>query len=186
MSGLTEAVSMNEKQLTRLDTVSGMLLLLWAGMALGIAVLAAPVAFHQLPSRDLAGRVIGACFRWIDLLSWFAFGLPFLLSYGSRWLSEMKDSGIGPMTLWSAATLAALLMCFTSMAIVNPRMEAIRARISAPMETLPETAPDRTAFKRAHSISEQLLGFRMLLAIGLAVGVFYLPKKRQEGSAGAE
>lgn len=173
---------MNEKLITRLDRVSGMLLLLWVGMALGIAVLAAPIAFHQLPSRDLAGRVIGACFRRIDLLSWFAFGLPFLLSHGSRWLSEMKEPGIGPMRLWSAAVLAALLMSFTSMAIVNPRMETIRARISAPMETLPEDSSDRVAFNRAHHISEQLLGLRMLLALGLTVGVFYLPKDVSEAS----
>ena len=177
---------MNNQRFFRLDAVSGLLLLLWAGMALGIAVLAAPIAFQQLPSRDLAGKVIGACFWWIDLLSWFAFGLPFLLSYGSRWLSEMKDSGVGPMTLWSAATLAALLMCFTSMAIVNPRLEAIRARISGPMEAFPETSPDRSAFKRAHSISEQLMGLRVLLALGLAAGVFYLPRKRQEGPTGIE
>jgi hypothetical protein len=167
---------MDEKLLSRLDKVAAMLLLLWAGMALGIAVLAAPIAFHQLPSRDLAGRVIGACFWWIDLLAWFAFGVPFLLSYGSRWLSEMKDSGIGPMTLWSAAALAALLMCFTSMAIVNPRLEAIRTRLGAAIETLPQDSQERVAFNRAHNISEQLMGLRLLLALGLAVGVFYLPK----------
>jgi hypothetical protein len=167
---------MNATTLARLDRVSGLLLLLWTGMALGIALLAAPIAFHQLPSRELAGNVIGACFRWLDLLSWFAFGLPFLLSYGSRWLAEMKDAGIGAMTLWSAAALAALLMCFTSMAIVTPRLETIRTRIGAPIETIPEGSPDRAAFNRAHSISEQLMGLRMLLALGLALGVFYLPK----------
>ncbi len=173
---------MNEKQLSRLDRASAMLLLLWVGMALGIAVLAAPTAFHQLPSRELAGKVIGACFRWIDLLSWFAFGLPFALSFGARWLAEMKDPGIGPMTLWSAAALAALLMNFTSMAIVNPRLEAIRNRVPVPMATLPEDSPDRSAFKRAHSISEQLLGLRMLLALGLAAGVFSLPKGQPESA----
>lgn len=169
---------MNLNSISRLDRVSGMLLLLWAGMALGIAVLAAPIAFHQIPSRELAGKVIGAYFWWIDLLSWFAFGLPFLLSYGSRWLSEIKDTGIGPMMLWSAAALAALLMGFTSMAIVNPRLEAIRTRIGVPIEKIPEDSPDRVAFNRAHSLSEQLMGLRILLALGLAVGVFYLPPGR--------
>ncbi len=171
---------MTEKLLTRLDRVSALLLLLWTGMALGIAMLAAPIVFHQLPSRELAGRVIGACFGWIDLLSWFAFGLPFLLSYGSRWLAEMKEPGFGPMKLWSAAALAALLMCLTSSAIVNPRMQAIRARSSGPLGTLPEDSPDRAAFNRAHNLSEQLLGLRMLLALGLAAGVFYLPKGKAE------
>jgi len=167
---------MNEKQLAHLDACSAALLLLWVGMALGIGTLAAPIAFHQLPSRVLAGGVIGACFRWIDLLSWFAFGLPFLLSFVPRWLAEVQEAGIGPLRLWSAAVLAALFMCFTSVVIVNPRLEAIRLRAGAPLETLPVDAPDRAAFRRAHSLSEQLLGLRMLLALGLAIGVFRLPR----------
>ena len=123
--------------------------------------------------------MIGACFRWIDLLSWFAFGLPFLLSFGTRWLAELKDQGIGPMQLWSAAALAALLMCFTSTAIVSPKLEALRGRFNGPVESLPKGSPDRAAFNRAHSISEQLLGLRMLLALGLVAGLSYLPKGLQ-------
>jgi len=168
---------MNEKLLARLDRVSVLLLLLWTGMALGIAVLAAPSAFKLLPSRDLAGQVVGACFRWIDLLAWFAFGGPFLLSFGSRWLAELKDQGIGPMQLWSAAALAALLMCFTSTAIVSPKLENLRSRFNGPVESLPASSPDRAAFNRAHSISEQLLGLRMLLALGLALGLSWLPRQ---------
>ena len=173
---------MNEKHFSRLDQVSGLLLLLWAGMALGIAALAAPAAFHQLPSRELAGRVIGAAFRRLDWLAWPAFGLPFLSSYGTRWFAELKDggAGIGPLRLWSAAALAALLMCFTSMVIVNPRMEAIRARFPGPVENLAENHPDRIAFNRAHRIAEQLLVLRILLGLGLAIGVAYLPRRNEE------
>lgn len=173
---------MSERTLRLLDSASVALLLLWAGMAMGIAFFAAPAAFHLLPSRELAGRVIGACFHRIDLAAWFAFGLPLLLSYGSRWLSEIKDAGagVGPLRLWNAAALAALLMCFTSAAIVSPKMEAIRSRITAPIENLPQEHPDRAAFNRAHRISEQLLGLRMLLALGLAVGICFLPRKAEE------
>jgi len=165
-----------------MDAASVGLLLLWAGMAMGIAFLAAPAAFHELPSRELAGRVIGLSFRRIDLLAWGAFGLPLLMSYGSRWLSEIQDagSGIGPLRLWNAAALAALLMCFTSAAIVNPKMEAIRSRISGPIENLPQEHADRAAFGRAHKISQQLLALRMLLALGLAGTVGFLPRKRDE------
>jgi hypothetical protein len=171
---------MSERTLRFLDLASAALLLLWAGMGLGIAVIAAPVAFHQLPSRELAGRVIGGSFRVVDLAAWFAFGLPILMSYGSRWLSEIKDTveGIGPMRLWNAAALAALLICFTSAAIVNPKMESIRTRIGVPLESLPQDHPDRMAFGRAHRISEQMLGLRLLLALGLAAGIAYLPKAK--------
>jgi hypothetical protein len=167
-----------------MDLVSVTLLLLWSGMALGIAVLAAPAAFHQLPSRDLAGRVIGACFRGVDLVAWFAFGLSFLLSYGSRWLAEIQDQaeGIGPMRLWNAALLAALLMCFTSAAIVNPKMEVIHSRIKVPIENLPQENPDRAAFHKAHLISQQLLGLRILLALGLAGGIGFLPRRKAKSA----
>lgn len=172
---------MSERTLRWLDLVSVTLLLLWAGMGLGIALVAAPVAFHRLPSRELAGLVIGASFHWVDFFSWFAFGLPFLLSYGARWLAEIKDpgEGIGPLRLWNAALLAALLMCFTSAAIVIPRMEVIRSRISVPLDSLPQAHPDRAAFNRAHRISQQLLGLRLLLALGLAAGVAHLPKRKE-------
>jgi hypothetical protein len=165
-----------------MDAISVGVLLLWVGMAMGIAFLAAPAAFHELPSRELAGRVIGHCFRRIDLIAWFAFGSAFLLSYGARWLAEINDEGvgIGPLRLWNAALLAALLVCFTSAAIVNPRMEAIRSRIATPIENLPEDHPDRAAFGRAHSISKQMLILRLLLALGLAVGISYLPSQKEE------
>lgn len=171
---------MGERTLRRLDLVSAALLILWVGMALGMALLAAPAAFRLLPSRDLAGRVIGACFRGVDIAAWFAFGLAFLLSYGSRWFSEIQDpgNGIGPMRMWNATLLAALLMCFTSAAIVNPKLEVIRSRIGVPIENLPEAHPDRAAFRKAHRISEQLLVLRLLLALGLAAGVAYLPKQK--------
>lgn len=173
---------MGERTLRWLDIVSVGLLLLWSGMGLGIAALAAPVAFHQLPSRELAGRVIGACFHRVDFVAWFAFGLPFVLTYGARWMAEIKDAGagIGPLRLWNAALLAALLMCFTSAAIVNPKMEVIRSRIRVPIENLPLEHPDRMAFNRAHRISQQLLGLRLLLALGLAAGIAYLPTRKEE------
>lgn len=173
---------MSERTLRWMDAVSLSVLLLWVGMAMGVAFLAAPAAFHELPSRELAGRLIGLCFRRIDLIAWFAFGLAFLLSYGSRWLAEVQDEGvgIGPLRLWNAAVLAALLICFTSAAIVNPRMEAIRSRMTAPIESLAQDHPDRSAFNRAHKISQQMLVLRLLLAIGLAAGIAYLPSRKEQ------
>ena len=167
---------MNEKHLSHLDKLSVTVLLLWVGMAFAIGALAAPVVSRQLPSGDVAGRILAACYRRIDLMSWFAFGLPFLSSYGSRWMAEIDDAGLSPTRLWSAAALVALLMCFTSSAIVNPRMEAVREEAQGSVESLPEGSPERKVFTRAQSISKQLLGLRILLALGLAVGVSRLPK----------
>lgn len=173
---------MDERYLPWLDRISVTVLLLWVGMALGVAALAAPAAFHELPSRDLAGRVIGVSFRRVDLLAWIAFGLALALSFGSRWLLEIKDPGvgIGPLRLWSAALLVALLMCFTSAFIVSPKMESIRAGLTGPIERLSQDDPARKTFNRAHGVSRQLLVLRLLLALGLAGGAAFLPSRREE------
>lgn len=164
-------LAMNERTYSRLDRLSASLLLLWAGMAFAVGFLVAPVVLRQDPGGDLAGKVLGPCFWRLDLASWFAFGLPLLMSYGARWLSEVHDGAMGAMRLWSAAALAALLMCFASMAIVNPRMESLRTAAHGAAETR-----EGRAFSRARNISMQLMVLRMLLGLGLAAGVSCLPK----------
>jgi len=171
---------MSEKGLFRLDLASATLLLLWVGMALGFAFLTAPIAFQVLPSRDLAARVVGVALRRLDLLAWIAFGLPLALSFGSRWLAEFQEEGVGPLRLWSATLLVALLMTFASAAIVNPKIARLRASFGMPIEQVPADHPDRPAFAKAHSVSRQLLALRVLLALGLAGGLIILPRRKVE------
>lgn len=171
---------MREKTLRRLDALSIALLLLWLGMALGFAFLQAPTTFQVIGSRDLAGQVVGTTLRRLDWVAWGVFLLALGLSWGSRWLAECQEKdGIGPLRLWSATLLAALLMCFASSFIVSPKLAAIRARMNAPVETLAQDHPDRIAYQKAHSISRQMLVLRMLLALGLAAGVGFLPKAKE-------
>lgn len=161
-----------------LDCASALILGTWFGMALGVALLSAPIAFKVLPSRDLAAQVVGVILKRLDLFAWAAFGLPLLLSYGSRWLDEFKEEGIGPLRLWSATLLVALLMTFASAAIVNPKIERLRTGFGVPIEQVPATHPDRPAFAKAHGVSRQLLVLRMVLALGLMGGLIVLPRKK--------
>lgn len=171
---------MKASLLRRLDALSQALLLLWVGMALGFACLQVPAAFEVLGNRDLAGQVAGATLRRLDWVAFAAFALPLGLSWGSRWLAEFQEKdGIGPLRLWSATVLAALLMCFASAFIVTPRLAAVRARAGVSVANLPEGSPDRTSFERAQGISRQMLGLRALLALGLAAGVAFLPKQKE-------
>jgi len=175
---------MNEKTLNRLDALSRALLLLWLGMALGFAFLQAPTTFQVLGSRDLAGQVVGATLRRLDWAAWAVFLGAMALSWGSRWLAEFHDAGgIGPLRLWSATALVALLMCFASSFIVTPKLAALRSRINAPIEGLAQDHPDRVAHAKAHGISRQMLGLRMLLALGLAAGIGFLPKQKELGGS---
>ena len=170
---------MSPSNLRRLDRISAALLLLWAGAALGFGVFSAPVFFRELPSRDVAGHIAGLILGRLDWAAWTVFGMAGL-SWGARWMAEVKEEIIDPLRLWSAAWLVAMLMCLASTFVVTPKVRAIRARIDAPIETLAPDHADRVAYNKAHGLSRNLFFLRILLALGLAATVGMLPQGRQE------
>lgn len=179
---------MKDATLKRLDAASAALLLLWTGMALGFGALAAPLLFRMLPSRDFAGQVAGAVVVRLDWAAWVAFGGAFLMSFVPRWLEEVADHDvIGPLRLWTAGVLAALLLCLASSFIVTPRIQELRSDLKSPIESLPADSPLRSARQKAHRFSTQFFYLRVLLALGLAAGTAYLPglaSRRKEPEAG--
>lgn len=166
---------MSPSTLHRLDQFSKILLLIWAGAAIGFGIFSAPVLFQQLPSRDVAGHIAGLIVGRLDWAAWIAFGLAGL-SWGGRWASEVKEELIGPIRLWNAAWLVALVMCLASTFVVTPKIQAIRARLNAPVESVAPDHPDRVAYNKAHAVSRNLFFLRILLAIGLASTVGFLPR----------
>lgn len=155
------------------------LLLLWAGAALGFGLFSAPVFFRELPSRDVAGRIAGLILARLDWAAWGAFGLAGL-SWAGRWMAEVQEDLIGPIRLWSAGLLVALLMCLASSFIVSPKLREIRARIQAPIESLAPDQADRAAYQKAHGLSRNLFFLRILLAVGLAATVGLLPRGAED------
>lgn len=169
------------KPLVRTDAAAAGILVLWTGMVLGFAFLVAPLLFSVLPSRDVAGYIAGRIVTRLDWMAWAAFGASLVLVLFPRWLKEIReDQPVGPQRLWAAAVLAALLMCFTSQFIVSPGLQRIRARMDGPVEALAKEHPDRVAYQKAHGISRQLMFIRLLLALGLAAGVAWLPRAGKE------
>jgi hypothetical protein len=166
---------MSPKTLQRLDQFTTLFLLLWAGAAIGFGLFTAPLLFRELPSRDLAGRLAGLIIGRLDWAAWIVFGLAGL-SWAGRWASEIQDEIIGPLRLWSGGLMVALLMCLASSFIVTPKIQAIRARINAPVESLAQDHADRVAYNKAHGLSRNLFFLRILLAMGLAASVSLLPR----------
>ena len=172
---------MTAKTLARADTAAAVLLVLWAGMVLGFAFLVAPLLFSSLPSRDLAGMLAGKVVARLDLAAWIAFGVAIVLVQGGRWLAELPETEIlGPMRLWSAAAVLALLMCFTSAFVISPKLHAIRARMGNAVEIFAPDSPERLAYQKAHGLSRQFMGLRLLLALALAAGTLALPRPAPE------
>ncbi len=176
---------MTEARFALLDRLSAGALVLWAGVALGVGLLAAPAVFQGVSSRMEAGASIGQALQRVDLLAWVAFSGALLLSGLPRWLAEVGDgpNPIGPLRLWVATLLAALLMCMASTFIVTPRVEAHRLRLGAQLEALSQDHPDRQALRKAHGVSRQMFFLRVLLALGLASTVGFLPRRREATEA---
>lgn len=166
---------MSPKTLLRLDQFSKLLLLLWAGAAIGFGLFTAPLLFRELPNRDLAGLVAGLILGRLDWAAWIALGLAGL-SWAGRWADQVQDEIIGPLRLWSGGLMVALLMCLASSFVVTPKLHAIRARINGPIERLALDHTDRVAYNKAHSLSRNLFLLRLLLAVGLASTVGLLPR----------
>jgi hypothetical protein len=166
---------MSPKTIHRLDQATAIILLLWAGAALGFGVFSAPVLFRELPSRDVAGRIAGLIIVRLDWAAWGVFGLAGL-SWAGRWVAEVEEDLIGPIRLWSAGLLVALLACLASSFIVTPKIQEIRARIQVPVESLAPDHADRVAYRKAHGSSRNLFFLRILVAVGLAATVGLLPR----------
>lgn len=172
---------MTPKAFSRLDALAATLLLVWAGMVLCFAILMAPLLFSLLPSRDLAGMIASKVVARLDIAAFIAFGGAMALVLAPRWLQEVQDRhGLGPLRLWGAAALVSLLVCFASAFIVSPKLHTLRSYMEVPVEALAPSSPLRAAYQKAHGISRQFMGLRLLLALGLAAGVCVLPRAKGE------
>lgn len=172
---------MTPKLLRRLDAITAALLWMWVGAGLGFGILTAPGLFRIAPSRDLAGQVAGNTVGNLDLAAWAVFGSALLLVYAGRWFAGVDDEApVGPIRLWAAACLAALVICLASSFIVTPKLHEIRARMNGPVESLPASNPDRAAYDKAHGVSRQFFFLRLLLAAGLAMTLGRLPVEKEK------
>lgn len=127
---------------------------LWLGAALLLSAVVAPAAFAVLPSRALAGALVG---RVLPVLFWSGAAVGAVLAFAA--------SG------WRRA--AALLIVASAAGaelVVAPRIARAREALGPVLEAVPADHPDRVAFGRLHGISVLLLGVAMLGAAAIAVG----------------
>lgn len=140
---------------SRVAAIQGLLLALWIGAAFFFTTVVARAAFAVLPSRSLAGALVGRV-------------LPVLLIAGIL-------TGIAVAVLeWPAARgrwgrFAAGVVMVTACGItqfaVAPRIERLRAAVGVPLEALVAGDPRRAAFGRLHAVSVGWLGVAMLAAV---------------------
>jgi hypothetical protein len=132
-------------------SLEGLALCLWLGGLIAVGALVAPVAFGVL-SRPEAGRVVGECFRRLNLIG-FACGGALLLALLLE-AAVLRRAHARLRAARAALVLAAIALGLYLGVRLFPEMNALRAAGSSP------------AFQRLHHLSAQLLSLQMLLLLG--------------------
>jgi hypothetical protein len=136
------------------------LLALWLGAATLFSAIVAPALFDVLPTRTLAGLVVG---RVLPVIFYSGIVLSAL-----DLVVELRGSNRA-VRLASGAVM--LLTCAAAQFFVSPRIERVRTVILGPIEQLSPIDPRRVEFGRLHAISVGLLGVAMIAALVAIVGL---------------
>ena len=133
--------------------VVSILLSAWFGAAVLVTTVVAPAAFAVLPSRTLAGALVG---RVLPVL--FIAGLVVALASLSL---DSGDHGRAIRVRRAMLSVAAV-SCAAAQFAVAPRIERVRKEIAGPVEQLSPDDPRRVAFGRLHAASVAWLGVAMV------------------------
>ncbi len=126
----------------------------WLGAALLVAGVVAPAAFAVLPSRTLAGALVG---RVLPVLFWSGMALGLAVA-AMGWSL--------PHGAWrTAAALVVAAACAAAQLVVAPRIARLREQIGGAVAALDPADPRRQAFGRLHALSVAWLGVAGLAAL---------------------
>jgi MFS family permease len=145
------------------------LLAVWIGAALLFALVVAPAAFAVLPTRTLAGALVGRVLPAI-FYAGVVIGSVIVI------LDVIGRSGSWGRT---AAGAVSALACAVAQLVVGTRIDRLRAAIGGPLDALALDDPRRIAFGKLHAISVGWLGVAVVAAVvALALAVRSLPARQ--------
>jgi len=145
-------------------------LALWLGAAAFFSFGVAPAVFATLPSRTLAGAVVG---RTLPIVFYAGIVVGALV--------VVLQAAGGRTALRDVTALCGCLIvvaCGVAQFVVGPRIERLRQEIGGPIEVLSADDARRAAFGRLHGISVAWLGLAMLAA-GVALVVAWRAQSPQ-------
>jgi hypothetical protein len=134
---------------------SAALLGAWLGAAVLTAAVVAPAAFAVLPTRALAGALVGRVLPVVFVTGILAALIAAALAWGASPRFERTR-----LALLAAAALA----CAVAQFGVGPRIQAVRAEIGPDIEALAPGDPRRRAFGRLHGVSVAWMGAGVVAA----------------------
>jgi hypothetical protein len=151
----------------RLTVLQVAVIAAWLGAAILVAAVVAPAAFRVLPTRTMAGALVGQVLPVI-----FVSGMVVaaIAAGVDRQLSGRFQS------LVIASVFAMLLGCGVAQFVIGPKIEVVRAAIGGAVDALDATDPRRVQFGRLHAFSVLWMGVAMVGAAGLLVTKFFQSK----------
>lgn len=143
-------------------TLGGAILLAaWLGAAIFFAAVVARAAFQALPTRALAGALVGATLPAL-FLSGAAVGVAAALAAWRPSVATARGARL-------AGAFALAVSCALGQFAIGPRIDRLRSSLGTSLETLAPTDPSRIAFGRLHALSVLALAVAMIGAlVGLA------------------
>lgn len=149
------------------------LLAAWLGAAGVVAGAVAPAAFAVLPTRALAGALVG---RVLPVV--FAGGM--LVGVATALLGWFSRGGAGAFPRAAILGGAALaIACALAQFVVGPRIQRLRAAIGPSIEALAADDARRVAFGRLHAMSVLWLGVGVLAAIVAVIALLLALRARR-------
>ena len=131
------------------------LLSAWLGAAILFSAVVAPAAFAVLPSRSLAGALVG---RVLPVL--FVAGV--MVALIGLWLDRPAVGRL--IGVRRAGLIVMVLACAAAQFVVAPRIERVRREIGGSIEQLPVDDARRATFGRLHVASVGWLGIAIVAA----------------------
>lgn len=138
-------------------------LTVWIGGIIFLSFVEAPTAFGVLPSRHMAGTVVGHSLGILHWMGLFA-GIIFLGS--SMLLSSLTTGAAHPLAARHILICLMLLLTVVSQFGISPKMATLRAQFGD-IDTVPATDPGRMQFDSLHVWSVRLEV--AVLVMGMAV-----------------
>jgi hypothetical protein len=147
-------------------------LIVWLGGLIFFAFVLAPTAFSVLPSRHLAGTLVGrsiAILHWMGILS----GVIFLAA--SLLYSRLTKGTAHVFAARHVLIVLMLTLTLTSQFGIIPRMDTLRASIGE-IDSVAPNSPARMQFDALHVWSTRveggvfLLGLVLVYLTGTALG----------------
>ena len=145
----------------------------WLGGVALFGAVVAPAAFDVLPSRTLAGALVGRVLPAL-FISGIVVGLVVAAAAGSARSGRARG--------WAVTAGASMVIaCAAAQFLIGARIERVRASASAPLDELPAGDPLRVTFGRLHGLSVAGLG---VAAVAAGAALVLLLRSSDDGTSG--